>query len=76
MGRQFLVRYGSRIKKYDDYQIRAISFLSERLGSFFLVRHLMEKYSNNIPEGIFGYMTIIADEESSYFVGVTDPSGS
>jgi hypothetical protein len=72
VGRQFLCRYGGRLKKYDDYQIRAVQFLSERLGSFLLIRHLMEKYSNCIPADIFGYMTVIAEDESSYFAGVGD----
>lgn len=74
VGRQFLCRYGNRLRKYDDYQIRAVGFLSERLGSFLLIRHLMEKYSNNIPAELFGYLTIIADEESSYFVGTAGQS--
>lgn len=74
VGRQFLHRYSHRLRRYDDYQIRAIGFLSERLGSFFLLRHLMERYANNIPAEIFGHMTIIAEEESSYFVGVTSDS--
>ena len=72
VGRQFLYRYGNRLKKYDSYQIRAVGFLSERLGSFLLIRHLMGKYSNNIPGDIFGYMTIIAEDDSSYFAGLAD----
>src|SRR5882757_2594960 len=49
VSRQFIYRYGDRLRKYDMYQIRAVGFLSERLGSFLLIRHLMENYSNNIP---------------------------
>ena len=72
VGRQFLYRYGNRLKKYSKYQIRAVGFLSERLGSFLLIRHLMEKYSNNIPADIFGYMTVIVEGNSSYSIGLTD----
>jgi hypothetical protein len=72
LDKQFLCLYGNRLKKYDDYQIRAIGFLSERLGSFLLIRHLMEKYSNNIPADIFGFITVIATDESSYFAAVAD----
>lgn len=72
VGRQFLCRYGKRLKKYDRYQVRAVGFLSERLGSFLLIRHLMEKYSNNIPADIFGYMTIMVEGSSSYSTGVAD----
>lgn len=72
VGRQFLCRYGNRLKNYDTYQIRAVPFLSERLGSFLLIRHLMDKYSNNIPADIFGYMTVIMESDSSYAVGLAD----
>lgn len=68
VGRQFLYRYGKRLKKYNKYQIRVVHFLSERLGSFLLMRHLMEKYSNNIPADIFGYMTVIVESNSSYSI--------
>jgi hypothetical protein len=72
VSRQFLERYGNRLKKYDTYQVRAVGFLSERLGSFLLIRHLMEKYSNNIPADIFGYMTVIVDGNSGYSIASTD----
>jgi hypothetical protein len=72
VGRQFLDRYGNRLKKYDSYQIRTLGFLSERLGSFLLIRHLMEKFSNNIPADIFGHMTTIVEGNSTYSVGLAD----
>lgn len=72
VGRQFLYQHGNRVKKYGRYQIRAVGFLSERLGSFLLIRHLMEKYSNNIPADIFGYLTNIVEKNSSYSVGLTE----
>ncbi len=72
VGRQFLSSYGDRIKLYDKFQIRALGFLSERLGSFMLLRHLKEKYSNNIPANIFGYMTCLVETGSTYIGGVAD----
>ena len=72
LGRQFLNRYGDRLKRYNNYQIRAIGFLSERLGSFLLLRHLVEKYSNNIPYDIFGYMTVIVEHGSKYSQSFVD----
>jgi hypothetical protein len=72
VSRQFLDRYSNRLEKYNRYQIRAVNFLSERLGSFFLIRHLMEKYSNNIPVDIFGYMTVVAEDKSGYSAGLAD----
>lgn len=72
VSRKFLERYGNRLKKYDTYQVRAVGFLSERLGSFLLIRHLMEKYSNSIPADIFGYMTVIVDGNSGYSIASTD----
>jgi hypothetical protein len=72
VSRQFLSRYGDRVRKYDSYQVRAVGFLSERLGSFLLLRHLIETYSNNIPANIFGYMTTIVESDSNYSIGLTD----
>lgn len=72
VSRQFLSRYRARLKRYDMYQIRAVGFLSERLGSFLLIRHLAEKYSDKIPAGIFGYMTAIVEGDSSYSIAFAD----
>jgi glycosyltransferase involved in cell wall biosynthesis len=72
VGREFLHRYSNRLKTYNKYQIRAVHFLSERLGSFMVIRHLSEKYSNNIPADIFGYLTCIVESGSHYRYGVAD----
>ncbi|MFV9635279.1 hypothetical protein [Mycobacterium neumannii] len=72
LSREFLHRHGNRIKGYNSFQIRAVGFLAERLGSYFLIRHLIEKYSNNIPAEIFGHMTVIVEGKSKYSAGLTD----
>lgn len=69
VGRRFLERHGDRIKRYDTYQVRAVGFLSERLGSFLLIRHLKEIYSDRIPADIFGHPTVIVDGNSAYSIG-------
>jgi hypothetical protein len=72
VGREFLNRYGDRVRKYNRFQVRAVGFLGERLGSYLVIRHLKEKYSNNIPADVFGYMTVIVDDESNYSAGLAD----
>lgn len=72
VGRQFLNRYGTRVKDYNRFQIRAVGFLGERLGSHLLIRHLTETYSNDIPADIFGYMTTIVEGNSRYSAGLAD----
>lgn len=72
VSRQFLSRYRGRLQEYDIYQIRAVGFLSERLGSFLLIRHLRDKYSNKIPADVFGYMTAIVKGNSSYSIALAD----
>ncbi|WP_156660805.1 hypothetical protein [Mycobacterium sp. 852002-10029_SCH5224772] len=75
ISRQFLNRYHNRVEKYDTYQVRAVGFLSERLGSFLLIRQLTEFYSNKIPAEIFGYMSVIVDDNSGYSIASTEPQG-
>lgn len=69
LGRAFLYRYGRRVRRYDAYQVRAVGFLSERLGSFLLLRHIQQEFSGNVPSDIFGYMTTIVEGNSGYRPG-------
>ncbi|ODQ95678.1 hypothetical protein [Mycolicibacterium holsaticum] len=75
VGRQFVQRYANRLRRYNTYQIRAVGFLSERLGSFFLIRQLMAEYSNNIPAEIFGHMTVMVEGKSGYSAGLAERPG-
>jgi glycosyltransferase involved in cell wall biosynthesis len=72
VGREFLDRHGDRIRTYNIYQVRAVGFLSECLGSFLLLRHLAEQHSGNIPANVFGYMTCITEDGQPFQVGVAD----
>lgn len=72
VGREFLYRYGRRVSRYDNYQVRAVGFLSERLGSFLLLRHLRSEFSGSIPDDIFGHMTNIVEGGGHYSTGKAD----
>jgi hypothetical protein len=72
VGREFLCRYGNRIREYNQFQIRVLGFLSERLGSYMVIRRLSEIFSNSIPADVFGYMTCIVEEGSHYEGGIAD----
>jgi hypothetical protein len=68
LGAAFLDAYQNRLLSYDNYQIRAVGFLSERLTSFLLLKKLQEIYPAGIPRGIFGELVVIS-EDGSYEVG-------
>jgi hypothetical protein len=72
VSREFLYRHGRRVSHYDKYQIRAVGFLSERLGSFLLLRHLRAEFSGNIPGDVFGHMTTIVEDGAIYDPGNAD----
>jgi hypothetical protein len=72
VGKEFVSLYGSRIKMYNQYQVRAVGFLSEMLGSFLLIRHLSEIFSNNIPANVFGYMTCVVEQGEPFALGLAD----
>lgn len=72
VGREFLNRYGNRVQKYNNQQIRAVGFCSERLGSFLLIRHLKERFSNNIPADIFGHITVMVEGNAGYSAGLAE----
>ena len=48
IGREFVVRSKPRLLTYDSYQVRAVGFLSERLGSFLLLAELARRYDLDI----------------------------
>ena len=72
VGREFLSRHGKRIKTYDRYQVRSLGFLSERLGSYLLLKELHNRYPDGIPPSIFGEAYSIVPDGSYYSVGVAE----
>jgi hypothetical protein len=72
IGREFLTRHGERILTYDKYQVRAVGFLSERLGSYLLIKELRNRYPGGIPHSIFGDMCVIVPDGTHYSPGVAD----
>ncbi|MEI6712573.1 MAG: hypothetical protein WCO60_02405 [Verrucomicrobiota bacterium] len=52
LGREFVKRYGNRILGYDQFNRRALNFLGERLGSFFVLSELMRRYQGQITYNI------------------------
>jgi hypothetical protein len=73
LGKAFLSRYQARVATYDAYQIRAVGFLSERLGSFFLMQELKKRYPQGIPPAIFGHLSVMTQDGQHYAIGLGDP---
>jgi len=72
LARMFLTRYSGRIKSYDAYQVRAVGFLAERLGSFLLLKELMRRYPNEFPVAAIGYLCVVVPEGTNYDAAVTE----
>jgi len=68
LGRTFLDRYGERVRDYDPYQVRSVGFLSERLGSFLLLKRLKRIYPQGIPGSLFGVIATVSND-GGYAVG-------
>ena len=66
IGREFVTRFAQRIRTYDSYQVRAVGFLAERLGSYFLLKELRRRYSQGISRALFGCLCVLVPEGSSY----------
>lgn len=59
LGRSFVTRFENRLRTYDGYQVRAVGFLAERLGSYFLLKELRRRYPQGIPRGLIGCLCVI-----------------
>jgi hypothetical protein len=66
VSRLFLERHADRISRYDNYNIRTLAFLSERLGSFFLIQELRRRYPRGVPGEIFGFICCVVEPGGSY----------
>lgn len=77
VSREFLVRYGDRVRGYDDYQVRAVGFLAERLGSYLLLRDILAQFEPGtrvadleqnlpVPLDVLGHLTVISEKDKKY----------
>jgi hypothetical protein len=66
VGREFVTRRSERIRSYDSYQVRAVGFLAERLGSYFLLTELRKRYPAGLPAGLCGCLCVIVPPGGSY----------
>jgi hypothetical protein len=66
LGRHFIKRCAPRIRTYDNFQVRAVGFLAERLGSFFLLSELKHRFPNGIPRELCGYLCAIVPPGGAY----------
>jgi len=66
LGREFVTRRAPRLRTYDNFQVRAVGFLAERLGSFMLLSELRQRFPRGIPHELCGYLCVICPPGSSY----------
>lgn len=66
LGREFVTRRGARILKYNNYQVRAVGFLAERLGSYWLLTELRNRFPKGFPRDMFGYLCAIVPSGGAY----------
>ncbi len=66
LGREFVTRCAARIRTYDNYQVRVVGFLAERLGSFFLLNELRKRFPAGVPAELCGTLCVIVPPGGSY----------
>ncbi len=66
LGREFVTRCGPRLRTYDNFQVRAVGFLAERLGSFFLLTELRQRFPAGLPRELCGTLCVICPPGGSY----------
>lgn len=75
VGREFVILRAERIKTYDAYQVRAVGFLAERLGSYLLLKELKNRYPQGLPHSLIGYLCVVVPDGSAY-AGATVPGAA
>ncbi len=66
LGRGFVTRSAQRIRTYDSYQVRAVGFLAERVGSYFLLKELHRRYPQGLPRSLIGCLCVIVPDGAAY----------
>lgn len=74
VGKEFIKRYADRIATYDNYQVRAVGFLAERLGSYFLLRELQRRYPERLPGQLIGNACSLTQDGGTYAAAYADDS--
>jgi hypothetical protein len=75
VGREFVILRADRIQTYDAYQVRAVGFLAERLGSYLLLKELQNRFPQGIPRSLIGYLCVVVPDGSAY-AGATVPGAA
>jgi hypothetical protein len=75
IGREFVTRFSQRIRTYDLYQVRAVGFLAERLGSYLLLKELRRRFPQGIPRSLFGCLCVVGPEGTSYAAATVAAGG-
>jgi hypothetical protein len=71
LGRVFLTRHAERIASYDSYQVRAVGFLAERLGSYLLLKELRRRFPGALPAKLIGCLCVVVPEGTIYDCATT-----
>jgi len=73
-GKEFIKRYADRIATYDNYQVRAVGFLAERLGSYLLLRELQSRFPDRLPAELIGNACSLIPKGGTYSAALADDS--
>jgi hypothetical protein len=73
LGREFVTRKASRILTYNEFQVRAVGFLAERLGSYLLLSELRRRYPAGLPHELCGHLCTIVPPGGTYQSAIVKP---
>jgi len=73
-GKEFLKRHAGRIAYYDNYQVRALGFLAERLGSYLLQQELQRRFPDRLPAQLIGSACSLTQKDGTYEPALVDDS--
>jgi hypothetical protein len=73
-GREFIKRHADRIATYDNFQVRAVGFLAERLGSYLLLRELQRRFPDRLPGQLIGNACSLTQNSGTYTAAFADDS--
>ncbi len=71
-GKEFIIRHADRIATYDNYQVRAVGFLAERVGSYLLLRELQKRFPDQLPAQLIGHACCLTQNGGTYKAAFVD----